>query len=341
MDGVNEEWVQGNKEGYAVYTRLKPGKYTFRVKAVKGDGSLTEETNISFEIRKPFWKSNIAYCIYITCIAVVVLFFWYRMKLLKALINKQTKEISNQMEKNKRLYERNIRNEKFKNDYFVNLSHELRTPLNVILSVLQLLNSLEKSSKVSEERKKHYMDVIGKSSNSLLNIINDIIDSSKIESGAYKINKQENIDIVYLVEETALNMSDYINNKGIELIIDPEIEELLISCDPKEIERCIVNLIGNAVKFTEKNGQIKVLIKEENNNVSISIVDNGMGISKDDQEFIFKRFKQGKNFNSTKVSSSGIGLTLVKYIIELHNGYINLESELNKGSKFTIVLPIN
>ena len=142
------------------------------------------------------------------------------------------------------------------------------------------------------------------------------------------------------MEETALNMSDYINSKGIELIIDPEVEELPICCDSKEIERCIVNLIGNAVKFTEKDGQIKVLIKENDNTVSISIEDNGIGISKDDQEFIFKRFEQGNGVNPVKVSSSGIGLTLVKYIVELHGGHVYLESELDKGSKFTIILPI-
>ena len=185
------------------------------------------------------------------------------------------------------------------------------------------------------------MEIIQKSSNNLLNIINDIIDSSKIESGTYKIDKQESVDIVYLVEETALNMSDYINSKGIDLIIDPEVEELSICCDSKEIARCVINLIGNAVKFTEEGGKIKVLIKEDNENVSISVEDNGLGISKDDQEFIFKRFQQGRNVNSTQVSSSGIGLTLVKYIVELHGGHVELESELNKGSKYTIVLPIN
>ena len=207
--------------------------------------------------------------------------------------------------------------------------------------MLQLLNSLEEKGNITREKALYYIDVIKKSSNSLLSIINDIIDSSKIESGAYKISKQENIDIVYLVEETALNMSEYINNKGIELIIDPEIEELPICCDSKEIERCVGNLIGNAVKFTEKDGKIKVLIKEQYNTVSISIEDNGLGISKDDQEFIFKRFEQGGNVNSTKVSSSGVGLTLVKYIVELHGGHVELESELGKGSKFTLVLPIN
>ena len=341
MDEVNEEWVTGGKEGHATYTMLKPGKYTFRVKAVKSDGSFTEESTVSFVIKKPFWQSNIAYCIFIIIALLIILNIVYRVKFLNKLVDKQTKEINRQLEENKKLYERNIRNEKFKNDYFVNLSHELRTPISIILSVIQLLDSLKESGNVTKERQLYYIDVIRKSSKSLLDIINDIIDSSKIESGTYKINKEKNIDIIYLVEETALNMSDYINSKGIELIIDPEVEELPICCDPNEMQRCIVNLIGNAVKFTEENGQIKVLIKADDNNVSVSIEDNGIGISKDDQEFIFKRFEQGKNINSTKVSSSGIGLTLVKYIVELHDGHVKLESELNKGSKFTIVLPIN
>ena len=341
MDAINEEWNVSNKEGYAVYTKLKPGKYTFRVKAVKSDGSLTEESTINFIIKKPFWQSNIAYCLYLALFMLVIFWGGYRLKFLKKIVANQTKEINRQMEENKKLYEQNIRNEQFKNDYFVNLSHELRTPINIILSVIQLLNSLEKSGKDTDKKTSHYMGVIKKSSNNLLNIINDIIDSSKIESGAYKINKEENVDIVYLVEETALNMSDYIKEKGIELIIDPEVEEMVISCDPKEIERCIINLIGNSVKFTEQGGKIEVLIKRDEETVSISIVDNGLGISKDDQEFIFKRFEQGKNFNSTKVSSSGIGLTLVKYIVELHDGHITLESELNKGSSFTIILPVN
>jgi signal transduction histidine kinase/ligand-binding sensor domain-containing protein len=341
MDGVNSEWMSGNRDGYANYTMLKPGNYTFRVKASNSDGSLTEESSIRFVIKEPFWKSNTAYCTYMSIAIILILFFIQRVKILKSLVDKQTKEINSQMEENKKLYERNIRNEKFKNDYFVNLSHELRTPINVILSIVQLINSLEASGNINKEKALKYIDVIKKNSNNLLNIINDIIDSSKIESGAYKINKQENIDIVYLVEETALNMSNYINNKGIDLIIDPEIEEMPICCDPKEIERCVINLIGNAVKFTESGGKIKVLIKENDNNVSISIVDTGLGISKDDQEFIFKRFEQGKGFNSTQVSSSGIGLTLVKYIVELHDGQVVLESELNKGSTFTIILPIS
>ena len=182
------------------------------------------------------------------------------------------------------------------------------------------------------------MNIISKNCDNLLKIINDIIDSSKIETGNYKINKKNN-DIVYIVEETALNMSKFIEEKGLSLIVDPEMEEKIISCDSTEIERCVVNLLANAVKFTSEGGEIRVFIKEIENNIEIIVEDTGIGISKEDQEFIFKRFSQVEGANVTKVSSSGIGLTLVKYVVELHGGYVKLESELNKGSKFTLVLP--
>lgn len=339
LEGLNEEWIYSNGISYANYTVLSPGKYTFKIRAIQENGSLTDESSITIVIGKPWWKTKIAYCFYILVIGIIIFYFWNHVKILRSLVKKQTKEINEKMKENQLLYEKSIRCEKFKNDYFVNLSHELRTPINIILSTVQLISSLNKDKDISRKRLNHYMEVVQKSSNSLLKIINDIIDSSKIESGTYKIDKEDNVDIVYLVEETALTMSDYIKEKGIELIIDPEIEEKYISCDPNEIERCIVNIIGNAIKFTPEGGKIEVFIKDNNSSVSISIKDSGIGISEEDQKFIFNRFEQGKNGDCTKVSSSGIGLTLVKYIVELHNGNIELESKLEKGTKFTIILP--
>ena len=119
-----------------------------------------------------------------------------------------------------------------------------------------------------------------------------------------------------------------------------EIEEKEVYCDATEIERIIVNLLSNAVKFTPKGGKITVLIMDKGEKVEIIVEDTGTGISKEDQEFIFNRFEQGQNRKFTNISSSGIGLTLVKYLVELHNGEIRLESEVGKGSKFIISLPV-
>ena len=339
LEGLNEKWIYSHDISYANYTVLSPGKYTFKVRAMQDNGDLTEESSITIIIKSPWWKTKIAYCFYILIIGIIIFYFWNHMKILKALVKKQTQEINEKMKENQMLYEKSIKSEKFKNDYFVNLSHELRTPINVILSTVQLINSLNKDKDVSRKRLNYYMEIVQKSSNSLLKIINDIIDSSKIEAGSYKINKEDNVDIVYLVEETALTMRNYIKERGIELIIDPEIEEKYISCDPNEIERCIVNIIGNAIKFTPEGGRIEVFIEDNDNSVSISIKDTGIGISEEDQKFIFNRFEQGRNGNCTKVSSSGIGLTLVKYIVKLHNGSIELESKLEEGTKVTIKLP--
>ena len=275
---------------------------------------------------------------YVSIILEFCIYVFNYVKILQHLVNKKTMKLNNQLEENKRLSEEIIDKEKFKNNYFINLSHELRTPINVINSTVQLINSLNESKNVTNEKLNDYMNIISKNCNHLLKIINDIIDSSKIETGKYKINKENN-DIVYIVEEAALNMSKFIEEKGINLIIDPDIEEKIISCDETEIERCIINLLANAVKFTEEGGEIRIYIKEIKDNIEITVEDTGIGISKEDQEFIFKRFEQVESTEVTKVSSSGIGLTLVKYVIELHGGYIRLESEINKGSRFTIGLP--
>ena len=279
-----------------------------------------------------------AYLIYASIALIIAIYILNYVKILQRLVDQKTINLNNQLEENKRLSQEIIEQEKFKNNYFVNLSHELRTPINVIVSTVQLINVVSKRKDLTQDKFNEYMDIIRKNCDNLLKIINDIIDSSKIETGKYKINKKNN-DIVYIVEETVLNMSKFIEDSGLSLIIDPDMEEKIISCDETEIERCVVNLLANAVKFTNEGGEIRVYIKEVEDYIEITVEDTGIGISKEDQEFIFKRFSQVGDNKSIKVSSSGIGLTFVKYIVELHNGYIKLESEINKGSKFIIGLP--
>ncbi|MGL5316171.1 MAG: sensor histidine kinase, partial [Peptostreptococcaceae bacterium] len=320
------------------FKSLEPGRYTLKLRARDGHGELTDETTMNIRIKNTIWKTPIAYFIDISIIVALIIYIFNYVKILHHLVNHKTIKLNKQLEENKRLSKEIINNEKFKNNYFVNLSHELRTPINVIASTIQLINSLSKNNNITSEKLSQYMNIISKSCENLLKIINDIIDSSKIETGKYKINKKNN-DIVYIVEETALNMSKFIEEKGLSLIIDPDMEEQIIYCDETEIERCIVNLLGNAVKFTDEGGEIRVYIKEVEENIEITIEDNGIGISKEDQEFIFKRFSQVDSSSAIKSSSSGIGLTLVKYIVELHGGYIKLESEINKGSRFTIGIP--
>ena len=144
---------------------------------------------------------------------------------------------------------------------------------------------------------------------------------------------------MYVLEEAALSLKDYVEAKGIELIIDTDVEEKTIMCDALEIERCIVNLVSNAAKFTSEQGTIKVLMNDLGDKIRIDVIDNGAGIDKKYHKAIFDRFNQVIGANSEEKGGSGLGLTITKHIVTMHNGEIYVESELNKGSKFTIILP--
>lgn len=338
IEGIDSNWIYVDRKSYLNIKTLEPGKYTLKMRARDGHGNLTKETSMNIRVKSPIWKTPLAYLIYIIVLLAIAFYIFNYVKILQNLVNHKTMKLNKQLEENKKLSEEIINNEKFKNNYFVNLSHELRTPINVITSILQLTDNMMRNKTMTYKKAEGYIEIINRNCENLLKIINDIIDSSKIETGNYKINKKNN-DIVYIVEEVALNMSNFIEGKGLSLIIDPEVEEKVISCDETEIERCVINLLGNAVKFTPEGGEIRVYIKEVKGYIEITIEDNGIGISKEDQEFIFKRFSQVEGNGATKATSSGIGLTLVKDIVDLHGGYIRLESELNKGSKFTIGLP--
>ena len=338
IEGIDPEWIYlDNKDSLDIKV-LEPGDYKLRIRARNNNGNLTEETYMNIKVKESIWKTPLAYLVYIMIFMALIAYMINYVKILHNLVNQKTKNLNKQLEENKRLSKEIIDKEKFKNDYFVNLSHELRTPINVIISTSQLINRISMNKTITSEKLQGYMNIISRNCNNLLKIISDIIDSSKLETGQYKIYRKNN-DIVYVVEEAALDMSKFIEEKGLKLIIDPDMEEKVIYCDATEIERCIINLLANAVKFTPEGGEIRVYIKEVEDYIEIIVEDTGIGISQEDQEFIFKRFSQVEGTGATKASSSGIGLTLVKYIIELHGGYIRLESELNKGSRFTIGIP--
>ena len=226
-----------------------------------------------------------------------------------------------------------------KNCYFINLSHELRTPINVISSTCQLVIELNNNPNgIDRDKLNYYMNMCRKNSSNLLEIVNNIIDIAKMKNNRYPMNINT-YNIVSVVEDSALTLKDYVQIKGIEMIIEPDVEEMYIECDKKQIQRCIVNLVGNAIKFTSPGGFIKIFLRDYGEKVQIEVKDSGKGIAKENHEFIFDRFSQVHNNNSYDSNGSGLGLTITKQIIENHHGSITVESELGKGSSFIINLP--
>ena len=334
----NDNWRLMDNTG-VLFSELSPGKYTFKVKAINSNGIVSEINEVSFRIKRPIIVSVPAIFIYFIIILLMIERHRNKVKKLDALVDMRTKELRKEMEINKALFDKIIRLERNKNSYFVNLSHELRTPLNVLHTTEQLISSLNKTSAIERSRLDYYMSVMRKNNNRLLNLINNLIDISKIEHGKYKIEKEE-VDIVYLVEEAALSMKDYIEENGITLTIDPEVEEKIIRCDSEDIERCIVNLISNSTKFTPSGGEITVLIEDLNDIVRIVVKDTGIGIPEEYHKLIFNRFDQIVDSNSEVKGGSGLGLTITKQIINLHKGVIYVESKVGEGSSFIIELPV-
>ena len=256
------------------------------------------------------------------------------------IITKMTEYKRNEA-KNKKLYQMAKEREQLKTDFIANMSHELRTPLNIITSASMLLEmKSNKEETVSSEYILDKLSHINQSSNRLRRLINNLIDISKFDSGFFEC-KCKNENIVYVVEDIVHEVVDYAKEKNIELIFDTEEEEIISFIDKEKIERVILNLLSNAIKFTNENGKIEVYMKSDDNFIYITIKDNGIGISKEKIDHIFQRFYQVDNLLSRGSEGSGIGLCIVDEIIRMHGGKINIESEINKGTTFEIVLNVS
>lgn len=229
--------------------------------------------------------------------------------------------------------------DKIRNEFFANLSHEVRTPINIIYSCFQLLNNQKVNG---PEALALYYDKYEKTIKQncfrMLRLVNNLIDITKIDSGFVKM-RFGNYDIINLVEDITLSVVPYVEVKKINIMFDTEVEELEIKCDPDEIERVMLNLLSNAIKFNNVGGNILVNIVVNENWVEIRVKDTGIGIAKELRQLVFERFMQTDKSLNREKEGSGIGLALVKSLVELHNGEVYINEEIEIGSEFIVRLP--
>ena len=222
--------------------------------------------------------------------------------------------------------------------YFIsNITHELITPITVITSVMQLT----KSNKHDEDfiLKENSAKIIDDNCNRLLRLINNIIDIDKYTYGNMTLNL-EKVNIVELSESVVMSILPYVETRNLEVIFDTTEEEIIMNIDCDKIERVLLNLLSNAIKFSKKEGTIKVNLIKNNDILRIEVEDNGIGIKDDNLHKIFDKFVQLDSTMTRKNEGTGIGLSIVKSFVELHNGNISVESKINEGSIFTVDLPI-
>lgn len=244
------------------------------------------------------------------------------------------------VEKSSRLLQEAKEYEKLRGDFFANISHELRTPLNVILGTLQLLNlfTQDRLRVDNSQSTIKYINVMMQNCYRLLRLVNNLIDITKIDAGFFQLDLQ-NVNIVSIIEDITLSVAEYVQSKGITLQFDTDIEEKIIACDPDKMERIMLNLLSNAIKFTNRGDHIIVTVQDQGDFVRICVQDTGIGIPLDKQEVIFERFQQVDKSLTRDHEGSGIGLSLVKSLVEMHKGQISLKSKYKEGSQFIIEIP--
>lgn len=229
--------------------------------------------------------------------------------------------------------------EKLRLDFFSNLTHEFRTPLNLIFSSVQLIDqSISNIKKGDVNVLIRYLRIIEQNGMRLLKLVNNLIDSTRIDSGCLDYNPQ-NKDIVAFVENICESVVEFSHSQNIDLIFDTDQEEKIISFDSDKMERIVLNLLSNAIKYNKENGRIDVEIKCNEDYIDINVRDTGVGIPSDKIGDVFEKFKQVDN-RLTKISEgSGIGLSIVKSLVALHNGMVDVSSKVGVGTEFKVKIP--
>lgn len=225
----------------------------------------------------------------------------------------------------------------YKSEFLAIMSHELCTPLTSVIAFTELLLA-EKIDQDNEE--KHYLEEIRTNSEILLRMINNILDLAKIEAGKAEITLVT-MDMAYVIASVESVILPLAKNKGLDVTMEIAPDVPLFKGDPEKIRRIVENLAGNAIKFTEQGGKVEISVKYDSAKEEVLIVvsDTGIGIKKDALKYIFDRFTQADSSTSRKYGGTGLGLALAKELLELHNGWIEVESELNVGSTFTVGIP--
>ncbi len=324
LENFNSQWIY-TSDNQITYTSLPPGKYSLLIKACNGDGLWNEEpTILHITISPPFWLSKYAYALYI--ILLIGIFIVYRKRLHK---NHQHKLEQQQLQIER---EQKIRINDMKLKFFTNISHDFRTPLTLIITPLQqIIGEL----KDDDLRKK--INAIYRNAEQLLNMVNELLDFRKLDVGAEKLYLAQG-DFVLFVNEIATAFNIYAADRHMNFFVSSEVESVNMLFDTDKIRKIVNNLLSNAFKYTDDEGNISVRIFRYGNSVGVSISDSGMGIPDEEKKHIFKRFYQIPQEHEK--TGSGIGLHIANEYVCLHGGNITVENNIPCGSVFTFTIPI-
>lgn len=321
LKGLEENWNEVDKGRSASYMNLPPGKYEFQVRSTNSDGVWTEQARIlPINVLPTFWETYWAWALYVllfilsTATIAYIILYIYR---LRHRIN----------------IEQQLANIKLR--FFTDISHELRTPLTLIAS--PVTEVLEHEA-ISANVRKH-LTLVHKNTERMLHLVNQILDFRKIENKKMKV-LLEKTDILCLLQKVMDNFRLIAEKKNITYQLETDRKSINAWIDQDKFEKIVFNLLSNAFKYTPDNKSITVSANVKNDRLLVSVKDEGIGIDLVKQQTLFQRFETLVKSNILQ-PSSGIGLSLVKELIELHSGSIEVNSQPGCGSEFTVILPMN
>ncbi|MBC7845296.1 MAG: response regulator [Flavobacterium sp.] len=331
LEGFDKNWITTNSNLRTVqYTNLYPGNYVFKIKSSNSDGHWSKISSYQIKVLPPFWLTPMALLLFL----VLLYFIFYFVR--KEVRNRIQLKQELLTEKVNREHDIKLNNEKLR--FFTNISHELRTPLTLILGPAK---QLIEEGNATEYQKSRY-NLIHQNASRLLNLVNQVLDFRKAQAGELKL-KVSKTDIVAYSKNIYDSFKELAYNKNIRLNFNTENGEITGWIDNDKYDKILYNLLSNALKFTNKYGNIDLFIRLKDGVdglLVIEVSDNGIGIPLKSQEKIFKRFYQVTNIKEHN-TGSGIGLSLVKSLVALHKGIISVQSTPGKGSLFTVEIPID
>ena len=332
LEGFNRDWLVSSGEARQVtFTNLDPGEYVFLVKASNNDGVWNDEaTKLKIIVLPPFWKTKTAFVLY----TVIILASLLITRKLIQYRERMTFALERERHEAQQLHELDM----MKIRFFTNVSHEFRTPLTLILTPLE---KILKHTKEPEQL--NQFQLIHRNARRLLNLVNQLLDFRKLEVQEIKFNPTDG-DVIQFIRETVFSFSDLSEKKDIQLDFKTSIDSLEMSFDADKLEKILLNLLSNAFKFTMEHGrvttEVSVIGSEGEQQLTIKVIDTGIGIALDKQEKIFERFFQSDLPRSMVNQGSGIGLSITAEFVKAHGGAVTVTSELGAGSCFTVTLPV-
>ena len=321
LENYDKDWSVPNHSNTATYKNLSPGNYIFKVKGANSYGIWNDDiTTLVITITPPFWKSTWAYMFYAVFI-MIILFLVFKIILKLDRLNRAI-EMEQQLTRHK------LR-------FFTNISHEFRTPLTLIQGAIENLNSLDNVHETINKQ----LRVLNRNSLNLSRLIDQLLEFRKIQNDVLRLDLEET-DIVTFAKDIFSSFEDLSEKKMIDYTFTTNTEQLYIYIDRKKIDKIIYNLLSNSFKFTPKEGRINLSLQynKQYETCILAVKDSGIGIPKEKQPLIFKRFAQINQINS----GTGVGLSLVKDFIDVHKGKVTFEeNETGRGSVFKIELSTN